>query len=170
MELYDNEQTAVCEGLSNYIWTSFGRVWSKPRPRSKGGWLSPTVGNISYHYNISLVDDKGKHISCALHRMVGRLFLPGWTADQLVLHKDETLSEEYVSRVSNLWLGSHKDNHQDRESKCRGRYANYGWRLWPEELRLQIVNDSKSGISQRKLSLTYDLPRSQIRALISQYK
>jgi len=93
--------------------SSFGRVWSSFYQR----FLKPYPSKEYYHrYNIS-----GRRTY--RHNLVGRHFLPDYEEGLLILHKEETLPLWEIDKVSNLWVGTHKDNTRDMIGKGR-----HSWR------------------------------------------
>ena len=63
------------------------------------------------------IQDKVYHV----HRLVGRYYLPDFTEDMKVCHKDETLPLDKLHHKDNLWMGTQQENVTDCWNKGRGR-------------------------------------------------
>ncbi len=113
-QLKPNEEWKYIKGYENYIITSLGRVWSIKRNR----WLStPLIP--PYYQNVTLCKD-GIWNSCKLHTLVGRHFLKDYKDGLLILHDNEELPIPEVNHLSNLWVGTYKENVDDMYQKGRG--------------------------------------------------
>ena len=97
--------------FSDYEVSSYGRV-------RKGLKILSQRKEQLYYTRVCLYVN-GKRKTKRVHRLVGETFLQ-CPSDLCVLHKDETLSPEKINAVSNLWIGTRRDNHIDRDRKQRG--------------------------------------------------
>lgn len=160
--LQEGELILPVNGASNYYITSYGRMWSVKRPKVKGGW-KVTTKSRKYYRTYSYIDDNNVRTCRMVHTLVGRHYLP-WKEGMFILHKDETLSEPYVNRLDNLWLGTQKENIQDCYNKGRGRYsANYT----PELIQSVLADDT---LSSRKCAIKYNIGRSVIQTIRRKYR
>lgn len=150
-ELDDDEEAKPVKGHPNYFITNKGRVFGLFHYK----WLKPH-NTRKYYY--SLVMDGVKH---KIHRLVGTHFLPDYVDGKFILHKDETLPFPQINYVSNLFVGTAKDNTQDMMRKERGRTKgiNHLTKDQVQEIRklykpnvftIEMVSE-KLGISRRQV-------------------
>ena len=84
-----------------------------------------------YTWEIKLWKD-GKNHSTHIHTLVGRHFCEDYKQGLFILHKDETLPYPQINYLPNLFVGTQKDNVDDKFAKGRhtivtdskGRFAN----------------------------------------------
>lgn len=106
-DLDDDEECKKVYGHPNYYITTKGRVYSL----KKGQWLKP-----SNDYYQSLKIDDVRHGTSTL---VGRTFLPDYKEGLVIMHKNENLPQPEINYLSNLEVGTHRDNIDDMIQKGR---------------------------------------------------
>lgn len=99
------EQWASVPGHSDYEVSSEGRVWSRPRPRVRGGLLSPYTG--SHGYLMTKLNDR----NWAIHKLVALAFLGPCPPGMEVRHLD---GDRQNARLTNLAYGTKSENRRDR--------------------------------------------------------
>ena len=107
-DLDDDEEVRPIKEHPSYFITTKGRVFSW----KTYSWLVPN--NHSYYYWCVVLDGKTTNI----HKLVGRHFLP-WEEGLCVLHKNEELPFPEINFLSNLWVGTMKENNDDKMEKGR---------------------------------------------------
>lgn len=103
------EQWALIPGTRGlYAVSSFGRVYSTPRERTKGGLMAWVPDNYGYpRVNVTI---GGRNRKMRVHLLVARAFL-GPTPDGMeVRHLDGNASNP---ALSNLAYGTHQENGMD---------------------------------------------------------
>jgi len=95
-------------GYPNYSITRDGRVWSKARPRARGGWLRPQLGG-NKHLQLFLRVD-GVTRTVRVHTLVALTFLGPRPEGQIVRHLND---DPLDNRPENLAYGTHLDNMRD---------------------------------------------------------
>ena len=114
------EQLTPIPDWPGYSITPCGKVWS----HKSNKWLTafPHTGH-AYYYMVKLYRPTGgprgtgrqnRHI----HTLVGRTYLP-YIPGAYICHRDETLPFPDINHVSNLFIGSFKDNSEDAITKGR---------------------------------------------------
>jgi len=106
----------------DYSITPEGQVWSHKRNK----WLS--IFPKKHYYHAVKLSHNGVSKQFLIHTLVGRTFLP-YVEGAKILHRDETLPFPDIHYLSNLWVGSMKDNSEDMVAK--GRYDH-----WTSERKL----------------------------------
>jgi hypothetical protein len=91
------------EGL--YAITQEGAVWSVPRERTKGGWLSRSVNTHGY-YQVQL----GRGHVHEVHKLVARAWIGPCPAGQQVRHLN---GKPLDIRLDNLAYGTYSDQRYD---------------------------------------------------------
>ncbi len=102
-----------------YMVSSEGRVWSKPRRRTKGGLLSVHVGKRGYPL-VSLVQD-GIQKTREVHRLVALAFIGPRPEGREVRHLDGNCLRPHVD---NLAYGTRSENQYDLVA--HGRHVTAG--------------------------------------------
>jgi len=105
-------------GYPNYSITTDGRVWSAPRPRTRGGWLKQF--RSGRYMQVSLRSD-GKTRPVRVHVLMALTFL-GPRPDGLeVRHLDD---DPINNRIENLAYGTQAENMSDRVRNGRHHHSN----------------------------------------------
>ncbi len=102
--------------VNDYYVTNYGRVIRQCKTTTRVMALTPVH---RYYYQVRL-----PHKTLHIHRLVGEHFLPDFSPELCVCHKDETLPKHLINRSDNLWMGTHKDNERDKVSKGRNHRGN----------------------------------------------
>lgn len=101
------------DDLPNYLVYDSGQIWSIPRPRTRGGWLSPTPtdqGYLTFKASRPGVRPRTLYV----HQVVCRAFRgekPDWA--DTVRHLDGVVTN---NRASNLLWGTWEEQARDRQS------------------------------------------------------
>lgn len=103
------EELRDVPGFPNYSVTVDGRVWTKPRPRVRGGWMKPATDKRGHMYVKPNMD--GRQFKLYLHRAVAL----AWIGDSpegkpMVCHRDGNPGN---NDASNLYWGDQFDNMAD---------------------------------------------------------
>ena len=121
-ELYYDEYVKHHSSSStlDYYITSYGRVLSITKDNGTIRWLTltPCTSN-SYHNQF-----RTSNGSYTVHRAVGKAFLPDFIEELQVCHKDEEAPLTYRHSSAYLWMGTAKENEQDKHSKGRNYRGN----------------------------------------------
>jgi len=89
----------------NYLIYNDGRVYSKPRPRTKGGFLKQET-RMGYNY---VVLSNGKRKGLKVHRLVALHYLPKIEGKNEVDHIDRDTNNNHVSNLR--WVNSAENNY-----------------------------------------------------------
>ena len=124
------------QGYPNYLIYSDGRVESKKRQGSNGGFLIPTLGTQRYYY-VGLCRD-GKKTIKKIHRLVAEAYIPNPENKKCVDHINRIKSD---NRLENLRWATHSENSQNTgiysRNKSGHKYVCYykrgGWQFQKEE-------------------------------------
>jgi hypothetical protein len=110
----------------DYFITNYGRVLNVNRFRThrckqpyKWMTVTPSTNTKTNYHQVRL-----PHTTIQVHREVGRFFLPDFSDDLLVCHKDESLDVPHLHSVWNLWMGTYSDNLKDAFDKGRKVMSN----------------------------------------------
>jgi len=121
-QLDDDEEAAPIKDFDAYYITNKGRIFSMASYR----WLTPDkVKSKEYYWKVLLHQDNRRK-DVLVHQLVGRHFLE-YKEGLCVLHKNEALPYPNINFATNLWLGTIKENNDDKIEKGRHRY---GCRYW----------------------------------------
>ena len=93
------------EQFPNYGFTELGEVFNLKFDRQLKPYVSDTVG---YLY-ITLKKEDGKYRPTALHRIIGKLYIPNPANEPMVLHKD---NNKLNPKADNLYWGDNRINIQ----------------------------------------------------------
>lgn len=91
----------------NYYITKDGRVWSKKRPKVKGGWLKPSSNGSHLYFSLC---NKGKIWHKYAHRLVLETYIGPCPDGMECRHLN---GNPLDNRLENLCWGSCSDNHKD---------------------------------------------------------
>lgn len=101
------EQWIQLEENSNYLLSSYGRVYSIPRKGTTGGFLSVIYNdqekNCYPFYQIG-----GRKYK--IHRLLGKYFVPNPDNKKLICHRDDN---RLNWSLDNLYWGDHSNNNKD---------------------------------------------------------
>jgi len=101
-------------GYPNYLIYPDGRVWTKRRPKVKGGFLKPPTTPGGY-LSVTLRNE-GKYKTFTIHRLVATHYLPNPDNLEMVDHINRDKKD---NRVENLkWVTRSQNGHN---SKIRDR-------------------------------------------------
>lgn len=138
----------LTEFAADYTVSSLGRVWSRPRERTRGGVMRlrpSTRGRLEGRLVVSL----GGHSRLVTH-LVADAFLGPRPAGQVVRH----LNGDYTdNRVANLAYGSQRENMQDCLQHGRNPAANKEFCIAGHELteaNTVLLRPSRQGWSWRR--------------------
>ena len=100
-----------------YILYEDGRVYSKPRKGSKGGFLKIIFQeNRKNEYPCYTLRDRGRRNKGRIHQLLAEHFIPNPDNKPLVLHRDDN---PLNYSLDNLYWGDWGDN--NRDAKRNGR-------------------------------------------------
>ena len=111
--LADDEEATPVRGFEGYFITSHGRLYNEKR----NVWQKPQEHHVYYDNYVLSLDGKPHNIDAST--LVGKHFLEGWNSSLEVCHIDEELPQSERNKLTNLWLGTPKENHQDAVKKGR---------------------------------------------------
>lgn len=119
-----------------YRVSSLGRIYSIPRPRTRGGLLSVKISKRGYPA-VALVQD-GKQVTHEVHRLVALAFLGPRPAGADVRHLDGDCLRPHVD---NLAYGTRSENQYDlvahgRHVTARKTHCPKGHEYTPENIRV----------------------------------
>ncbi len=108
----------------DYQITKYGRVWSKPRNGTRGGWIQSFVGVKGYVF-INLYNKEGIHQK-RIHRLVLETFVGPCPSNMEACHYNNIKTDNYLDNLrwdtksanikEAVLCGSHPSAHQDGES------------------------------------------------------
>ena len=111
-------------GFPNYLIYEDGRVESKKREGSKGGFLKPNIDPGRYSQVALWKDQKGK--TMRIHRLVALHYIPNPENKRCVDHINRDRSD---NRLENLRWATHCENNQnkgtDPKNKSGHKYVSY---------------------------------------------
>lgn len=93
------------KGYPDYSVTRDGRIWSKPRQRTKGGWLKLQLDKTGYQY--ILLRKKRKVKKYLVHRIVGQAFVLNLKNKPCINHLNGIKTD---NRAENLEWVTHQEN------------------------------------------------------------
>lgn len=121
-DLDADEDWQVVDGFENYIITSKGKLFNT----NTHNWLQ-LYNDKSYYFSTSLRKN-GKIFTPQIHKLVGRQFLPDYKEGLQIHHINENLPFPEINYVSNLRVGTPKQNTNDMVKKGRnGSLNKYGY-------------------------------------------
>lgn len=118
---YPDEEWADIPGFEGTYWiSSYGRLLSRPRRKSKGGFMKHTaMGAVNNMYaGTGLALPGGRRVNVVIHRLVARVFIGPAPAGMEICHND---SDSLNPRLDNLRYDTHRNN--IRESVAAGRWG-----------------------------------------------
>lgn len=104
----EGESWRQVPGSGNYWVSSLGRVWSRPRERTRGGLLNPVVvksGALTGR-QLAMIDQKNRLV----HQLVAEAFRGPRPEGMETRHLDGDMAN---NRADNLVYGTHADNVRD---------------------------------------------------------
>lgn len=97
------------KGFGGIYWITYtGRVWSKPRPKTKGGFIKEALTKNGYAF-VCLYKDNKKYQK-KIHHLVAEAFIGERTNGLVIHHKD---GDKLNNNVSNLEYVSKQKNTQE---------------------------------------------------------
>ena len=114
------ERWLPIEGYPNYEVSDLGRIWSRPRPGSKGGVLKPYFNKRVGYLYITLTLD-GVQKDFRVNRLVCRAFHGAPRKGQDARHWD---GNPLNNSAANLLWGTQKENMEDMRRHGRMYWAN----------------------------------------------
>ncbi len=96
-------------GFPNYLVTEDGRIWSKRRPRARGGWMKMDTHEGGYPYVKPNMN--GRQYKLYAHRAVALAWIgEPPNGKSMVCHRD---GDSANNHASNLYWGDQFDNMAD---------------------------------------------------------
>ena len=153
------------EGYPNYLIYEDGRVWSKPRTKSKGGYRKINLNKYNY-YRIQLSRD-GQNKIFSLHRLLAIHFIPNPEDKPCVDHIDGIRTN---NKLSNLRWVTHRENNQNMLKskgvtyyKGNNRWGNKRWTAyWFEDGKYKskrfLTEDEAISYRQAMVDIYYNRP------------
>jgi len=153
------------EGYPNYLIYEDGRVWSKPRQGSKGGWLKPR--RHQGYLAVGLVQD-GKQKHKNIHRLLAIHFIPNPENKPFVDHKDGIRTN---NKLLNLRWVTKKENDLNRvtakgvyfmkDDKKRKRYWRCQWFVdGKKKSKCFKTEDDAISYRQAMVDIYYNRPKN----------
>ena len=106
------------EGYPNYLIYDDGRVWSKERRGTRGGWLIPYADNRGYMMVKLMCHSRGKNYT--VHRLVAKHYIPNPENKPQVDHKDRNINKNHVSNLRWVTNQENQDNRGMRKTNKSG--------------------------------------------------
>lgn len=157
-------------GFSNYSVTKDGRVWSKKRPRAKGGWISFWIDRDGYS-NTVLYQNGIRKIK-RVHHLVLETYVGPRPLENVCRHKD---GNPMNNHLTNLCWGTSKENTQDSLQHGTARCLNQNGeknatsRLTENQVRLIFHAYHDGAYTQQELADYFGIARSLV-GLVCQKK
>lgn len=114
------ERWLPIEGYPNYEVSDLGRIWSRPRPGSKGGILKPYFNKRTGYLSVTLTLD-GVQKDFRVNRLVCRAFHGPCPKGQDARHWD---GDPLNNTAANLLWGTRKENMDDMRRHGRLYWSN----------------------------------------------
>lgn len=115
------DEMKTIPGHPNYSITKDDRVWSKPRRRTKGGWVSP--GFVSGYFQVGLCG--GNRQNAFFRKMVHRLVLETYIGPCPDGMETRHLNGNKTdNRLENLAWGTRIENERDKVQHGRTKLTN----------------------------------------------
>jgi hypothetical protein len=111
------EEWKLIEEFPNYEVSVLGKV-----RRKCNGRLLSVRPSVKYYYVVALRKDN-RTLHRFVHTLVGRTFLPEYREGLFILHREEELPFPQINYLTNLFVGTKKDNNRDAIEK--GRHVPY---------------------------------------------
>jgi hypothetical protein len=147
-----------------YFVSNQGRIWSEKTKKFLA--LSPLTNERrenqreveSYYYGVALRHNSGQK-RYKIHTLVGRYFLPDYEEGLCILHNREDLPYPEINYLSNLRVGTRRDNNRDMYEKGRRKrtyYYNIQGKRYETLIDIQeTYRYTKSRVLHRVLSDNY---------------
>ena len=154
-------------GFPNYAVTKDGRVWSKPRTKTRGGWLKPYFHKFGYPM-VQLYGNKVRRV--AVHTLVLETYIGPRPKGTVCMHLN---NEPACNKLKNICWGTQSENIKD--SVTCGTHPRLGAngpknptsKLTEEQVRL-IFNAYHDGIYlQRELAKQFEVSPTCIQKIVN---
>lgn len=135
----------IWKDIIGYEWKyQISSLW-KVKSLIKLKVLKPSI--LKYWHWVIQLSNTSKIFNASIHRLVAQHFIPNPLNLPCVLHKDETLDENWAlyNWSDNLWWWTKKDNNIDCMIKWRSNniFQNnhpFKWKLWKDSIHSKKVN------------------------------
>lgn len=147
-----------------YEITKDGRIWSKPKYRHSGKWLTPFINKTGNHLRVCLQKNKKRHFRY-VHRLVLETFVGPCPKRMGCRHLD---GNPRNNQLNNLCWGTQSENIQDavNHGTCAG-LQHYPKKLNEEQVRL-IFNAYHDGANTtRELADYFNVSMTHIRDIVN---
>lgn len=146
------------ENYPNYNITNDGRVWSRRRSGTKGGWKA--LWDDGNGYLMVKLSKNGKHKNHLVHRLVGQAFVLNPLNKPQINHKDgNKLNNDYT----NLEWVTHQENadHAKKNNLMAKGERNGNSKLTQKQVNEIRANHISKGVNKRKPWKKYDIGQAQ---------
>jgi len=157
-ELDEGELSSPIQGFPGYHITSNGKVYSELSSQ----FVKPLP--IKSYYHCVYLWRNGRRTSRSISTLVGRHFLEGYKEGMDVCHQDETLPFPLIHSLSNLYLGTHRENQREMRNKNRGGGQKLTW----DDVRFIRNSLSQKTMTKKDLSQKFRVSLSTIQDILKE--
>ena len=149
----------------NYLVTKDGKVWSKKRTTTKGGWLSPGTSDLGYLQVV--LCEKGQTHNRFVHRLVLETYVGPCPEGMVTRHLDGNPAN---NKLSNVCWGTQSENILDAvrqgtfHNNSLGKFGekHHSSKISDQDRRLIYNSYHDGGCTQRELAGYFGMAQSSI--------
>lgn len=121
IDYIEGEAWKVCRDFTNYIISSYGRVFSLYQKRLLKPYLCPYKDRMDYLY-VKLTKCKGQKESIRLHKLVAETFIDNPKHKKIVHHIDCNALNNRADNLMWVTFAEHMELHKKRNRKKEYKY------------------------------------------------